>query len=587
MRTATLLALALLTAACSTPPAANAPGTPAPNAATSSTTASSPAGGYDVIIANGRIVDGTGAPWFAGDIALKGDTIAAIGQLGDAQATRRIDATGHVVAPGFIDLLGQSEFNVLVDNRVASKIMMGVTTEITGEGSAIAPVNDRMMAAAKVQYDHYKVPQDFRTLDEYFARIAEKKSAVNIGTFVGSGGVRAYVIGAEDRRATPEEVEQMRQLVAQAMEHGALGLSSSLQYVPDRFNSTDEIVEMAKVAAKYGGLYITHQRSESGRIDESLDEVFTVAEKAGLPAEVWHLKTAYKANFGRMDAVIRKFEAARARGLDVSANIYPYDRASNGLDACLPIWVREGGLEPMLKRLQDPAQRAKIKQDMNEANATTWENQWYGSGGADGVMLSSVLNPELRKYEGMTFTEIGKAMGKDPRDAVMDLVIADRGESSVIISIMTEADVRRAMVTPWVSFDTDSGARAEDGPLSESKSHPRAWGTFARVLGHYVRDEKLLALEEGVRKMTSQPARRVGLYDRGILRPGMKADVTVFDPARIKDTATFLDPNHYAVGVTHVLVNGEAVVSEGKITEARPGRPLRGPGYRRPATATH
>jgi N-acyl-D-amino-acid deacylase len=583
MRIPTLLtiAFATLTAGCS----AQAP-TTASNPAPTGAPARAAAEGYDVVIANGRIVDGSGAPWFVGDIALKGDTIAAMGALGDAPAKQRIDARGQVVAPGFIDLLGQSEFNVLVDNRVASKIMMGVTTEITGEGGAIAPVNDRMVAAAKPQYDHYRVPQDFRTLDEYFARVEQRKSAVNIGTFVGSGGLRSYVIGAEDRRATPEEVEQMRQLVAQAMEHGALGLSSSLQYVPDRFNSTGEIVEMAKVAAKYGGIYITHRRSESGKIDESLDEVFTVAEKAGLPAEVWHLKTAYKANFGRMDAVIKKFEAARARGLDVSANIYPYDRASNGLDACLPIWVREGGLEPMLKRLQDPAQRAKIKQDMNEANATTWENQWYGSGGADGVMLSSVLDPALRKYEGMTFTEIGKAMGKDPRDAVMDLVIADRGESSVIISIMTEADVRRAMVTPWVSFDTDSGARAEDGPLSESKSHPRAWGTFARVLGKYSRDEKLLTLEEAVRKMTSQPARRVGLYDRGLLRPGMKADITVFDPMAIKDTATFLDPNHYAQGVKYVLVNGQAVVAEGKITDARPGRPLRGPGYRKAATAT-
>lgn len=577
-RIPTLALLAVVAGACSP---ASPPGATTSPAGTAASAGAAGAGApdYDVIIANGRIVDGSGAPWFVGDLGIKGDTIAAIGRLGDATAARRIDAAGHVVAPGFIDLLGQSEFNVLVDNRVASKVMQGVTTEITGEGSAIAPVNDRMMAAAKASFDHFKVPQDFRTLGEYFSRLEARRSAVNIGTFVGSGGLRAYVIGAEDRRATPAELEQMKTLVAQAMAEGALGLSSSLQYVPDRFNSTDELVELAKVAAKSGGIYITHQRSEGNRISESLDEVFAIAERANIPAEVWHLKTAYRKNWGRMGEVIGRFESARARGLDVSANIYPYDRASNGLDACLPVWAREGGLEAMLARLKDPATRERIRRDMDDPGATTWENQWYGSGGAAGVMLSSVLNPELRKYEGMTFAEIGKAMGKDPRDAVMDLVIADRAESSVIISIMTEADVRRAMATPWVSFDTDSGARAEDGPLSESKSHPRAWGTFPRVLGKYARDERLLTLEDAVRKMTSQPARRVGLYDRGLLRPGMKADITVFDPATIRDTATFLDPNHYAVGVKYVLVNGGAVVADGKMTDVRSGRPLRGPGH--------
>ncbi len=531
-------------------------------------------------ITGGRIVDGTGAPWYRADIGIVGDRITAIGKLADQSAATKIDASNLVVAPGFIDMLGQSEFNVLADGRAASKITQGITTEITGEGSSIAPLNDRLIQRAKPLYDRYKVPQDFRTLAEYFARLEKTPPAINVGTFVGAGGVRANVVGDGQRAATPEELEQMKTLVAQAMEQGALGLSTSLQYVPDRFASTDEIVELAKIAARHGGIYISHQRSESAQIMSSLDEVFAIAERAAIPAEVWHLKTAYKANWGRMAEVLKHFEAARARGLDVTANMYPYDRASNGLDACLPLWVREGGLEPMLKRLQDPGLRERIKRDMDDGNAKEWENQWYGSGGAGGVMLSTVLDPSLRKYEGKTLAEIGKEMGKDPRDAVMDLVIADRGESSVIISIMREDDVRLALASPMIAIGTDSGARAEDGPFSESKSHPRAWGSFARILGKYVRDEKLIPLEDAIRRFTSRPAARVGIADRGILRPGFKADVTIFDAAGIRDVSTFVDPTHYSEGVRHVLVNGKAVVSDGKITSARPGQPVRGPGYK-------
>jgi N-acyl-D-amino-acid deacylase len=531
---------------------------------------------YDLVLTGGRLVDGTGAPWAYADLAITDDRIAAIGQLREAPAKARLDASGLVVAPGFIDMLGQSEFNVLVDGRAASKIMMGVTTEITGEGSAIAPVNERMVQAGRAPWDHFGLTQDFRTLAEYFTRLETRsRIAINLGTFVGAGGVRDYVMGRENRAATPADLEQMKALVASAMKDGALGLSTSLQYVPDRFASTEELIELAKVAAQHGGVYLTHQRSESGAITQSVDEVIRIAREAKIPAEIWHLKTAYKANWGRMPQVLAQIEAARASGVDVTANQYPYTRASNGLDACLPLWVREGGTDAMIARLKDPAQRERIKREMDDPNVSGWENQWYGSGGGDGVMVSSVLNDALRKYEGMTLTAIGKAMGKDPRDAAMDLVIADRGETSCIISIMTEEDVRTALRHPLVSIDTDSGAKAEDGPLSQSKSHPRAWGTFARILGKYVREEKLLTLEEAVRKMTSRSAARVGLRDRGILRPGMAADVTVFDPATIRDVATFEDPNRYAVGVKHVFVNGVAVVSNGKITDARPGRPLR------------
>ncbi len=536
---------------------------------------------FDVIIANGRVVDGTGAPWFRGDIGITGDRITAVGALGDATAGTRVDATNLVVSPGFIDLLGQSEFNVLVDGRAASKILQGVTTEVTGEGSSIAPVNDRLIADAAANATHFGVVQDWRTLADYFKRLDERShSTINVATFVGAGGIRSYVIGKDDRPATPPELERMKQLVAEAMQQGALGLSTSLQYVPDRFASTDEIIELAKVAARYGGVYFTHQRSESARIFESLDEVFTVAERAGIPAEIWHLKTAYKANFGRMPEVLRRIEAARARGLDVTANQYPYTRASNGLDSCLPLWAREGGFEKTLPRLTDPATRERIKKDMDDPNAATWENQWYGANGGDGVMLSSVLNRDLAKYEGMTLTQIGHAMGKDPRDAVIDLVIADHGESSVITSIMDEDDVRTALKHPLVGVGTDSGAQAQDGRLSESKSHPRAWGSFPRILGRYVRDEHLLTLEEAIRKMTSKAADRVHLNDRGLLRPGMMADITVFDPATIRDVSTFDDPKHYATGVRQVFVNGRRVVGDGAITAERPGRPLRGPGVR-------
>lgn len=546
---------------------------PAPGATPAATT------GFDVLITGGRIVDGTGAPWYLGDVGITGDRITAIGQLAGQSAKTTIDATNLVVAPGFIDMLGQSEFNILVDGRAASKITQGITTEITGEGSSIAPLNDRLAASVKPQFDRFKVVLDFRTIGEYFARLERERPALNVGTFVGAGGLRAYVVGDSQREATPSEIAEMQQLVENAMADGALGLSTSLQYVPGRFASTDELVALAAASRKHGGIYLSHQRSESGQIIPSLDEVFTIAERANTPAEVWHLKTAYKANWGRMPEVLKHFEAARARGLDVTANMYPYDRASNGLDASLPLWVREGGLDKMLARLNDPSLRDRIKRDMDDSTAKDWENQWYGSGGGAGVMVSTVLDPSLRKWEGKTLAEIGKEMGKDPRDAAMDLVIADRGETSTIISIMREDDVRLALAHPMISIGTDSGARAEDGPFAESKSHPRAWGSFPRVLGKYVRDEKLITLEDAVRRFTSRPATRLGIADRGLLKPGLKADITIFNPATIRDVSTYVDPTHYSEGIAHVFVNGRAVVANGKITAERPGQPIRGPGY--------
>ena len=348
---------------------------------------------FDIVITGGRIVDGTGAPWFAGDLGIRDDRIAAIGNLKTARAKTRIDANGMVVAPGFIDLLGQSEFNVLVDNRAASKILQGVTTEVTGEGTSIAPLNDRVIADHTDLFRHFNIVVDWRTLGEYFKRLDERAHpAINLATFVGAGGLRTYVVGKENRTATAAELEQMKKLVAAAMEDGALGLSSALQYMPDRFAGTDELVTLASVAASYGGVYFTHQRSESAGIFASLEEVFTIAERAKIPAEIWHLKTAYRANFGKMPEVLLRIESARARGLDITADQYPYSRASNGLDACLPLWAREGGVDKMIARLKDPTQRERIKDEMMDPNAPGWENQWYGAGGSSGVMLSSVLD---------------------------------------------------------------------------------------------------------------------------------------------------------------------------------------------------
>jgi dihydroorotase/N-acyl-D-amino-acid deacylase len=539
---------------------------------------------FDILIRNGRVVDGTGAPWHIGDVGIVNDAIVAIGKLTNP-AKRTIDASGLVVAPGFIDMLGQSEFNILVDNRAASKLLQGVTTEVTGEGGSLAPLNDRMIRDGgvrngKTPFNQFGIVPDWRTFAEYFERLERRTHpAINIASFVGAGGLRDYVIGRESRPATSAEIASMKQLVAEAMKDGALGLSTSLQYVPDRFASTDEIVELAKVAASFGGIYITHQRSEADEILQSLSEVFSIAGRAHIPAEIFHLKTAGKSNWGKVAEVLKRIEAARERGLDITANVYPYTAASNALDASLPLWAREGGIDKMVERLKDPGQRERIKAEMIDPNVKGWDNQYYGAGGGEGIMVVTVYDPKLRRYEGWTLAEIGKELGKDPRDVAMDFVIADRGLTFGVNFLMAEDDVRSVLRHPLVSVGTDTAARAEDGPLAQSKTHPRGWGSFPRILGKYVREEHLLTLEEAVRKMTSLPAGRVHLNGRGILGPGMAADITVFDPAMIADKGTYKDPNHYAVGIKHVIVNGQVTVLEGKITEARAGRVLRGPGY--------
>jgi N-acyl-D-amino-acid deacylase len=533
----------------------------------------------DLLFAGGRVVDGTGAPWFRADVCVAGDKIAAVGQLAGARAGRRIDASRLVITPGFIDMLGQSEYNVLVDNRAASKITQGITTEITGEGSAIAPVNERMIDEGKEIYQRYGVKPSWTTLREYWGAFEKARPAINLGTFVGAGGVRNLVIGESERAATPAELAAMESAVAQAMEDGAFGVSTSLQYVPDRFASTAEIIALAKVAARYGGSYITHQRSEQYQIDASLDEIFRIAREARLPAQIYHLKVACQGMWGKMPHVLARLEAARAEGLDVSADQYPWTAGENGLDANLPLWARDGGVDKMIERLRDPAARARLRAELHKDDRS-WENQYQCAGGGKGILIATVINPALKKYEGKTVAEIATAEGKDEVDVIADMVIADRGHTSNIIFIMDEKDVSTALRHPLVALCTDSGAVATDGIFGEEKSHPRAWASAPRILGHYVRDEKLLPLEEAVRKMTSLPASRMGLADRGIVRAGMAADLVAFDPQTVRDVSTYTDPLHYSAGIPFVAVNGQLVVDDGKITGARPGRPLYGPGYK-------
>jgi dihydroorotase/N-acyl-D-amino-acid deacylase len=507
-------------------------------------------------------------------VGIVDDRIGAIGDLSRAQAKRRIDARDLVVAPGFIDMLGWSEYKLLVDNRAASKITQGITTELTGEGGSIAPVNARMIADRQDTWARYGVTPSWTTLAEYWQAFIRAKPAINLGTFVGAGGVRDLVIGKDERAATADELAAMEAAVAKAMEDGAFGLSSSLIYVPDRFASTEEIIALAKIAARYGGSYITHQRNEDDEIDSSLDEVFRIAREARIPAQIYHLKTAGKRNWGKMAHVLRRLEDARARGLDISANQYPWTASANNLDASLPVWVREGGRDKLLARLQDPATRARVREDFLKEH-TDWSQD-----GPASILITAVLNPDLKKYEGKTVEEIARDEGKDPLDVLIDIVIADRANTGRVTFSMSEGDVRLALEHPLVSLCTDYGAMAEDGIYSKEKSHPRAWASVPRILGKYVREERLLTLEEAIRKMTSLPASRMRLDRRGILRPGMAADLVAFNPDTIRERSTYTDPLHYSEGIPYVAVNGQLVVEEGRITGARPGRPLLGPGYR-------
>src|SRR3989449_7551897 len=538
----------------------------------------SSAPGYDLIIKNALVLDGSGRPGIHADIAILGDRIDRIGNLHGARAARVIDARGQIVAPGFIDMLGQSEAFVLIDPRAMSKVMMGVTTEITGEGESIAPVNDRILKEQEDFNRRFNLTVDWRTLDEYFKRLGKQAAGVNLGTFVGATQVREYVIGYDDRPPTPAELQQMKKLVADAMKDGALGVSTSLQYVPARFAKTDEIVELAKVAHQYGGIYITHQRSEANAIDDSMKEVFEIARRAHIPAEIWHFKTAYKKNWGRMPEMLRRIEAARRQGLKITADVYPYVAGSTSLSACLPPWALAGGTDRMIARLKDPATRARLKKEIG-ADSNAWEHIYLGSGGPSGILIGSVVNRDLGNLTGKRLSEISTTPNKQPTYTLFYFIIADHGQTGAIFFMMQESDMQAALRSPFVSICTDSGARATDGPLAGSKSHPRGWGTYPRILGHYVRDLHLLPLELAIHKMTGLPASNVGLKERGLIREGYFADITIFDPKTVIDRATFEEPNQYPVGINYVIVNGQIEVDKGQRTPALAGRVLRGPGY--------
>jgi len=533
---------------------------------------------YDIIIRNGQVIDGSGRPGYKADVAIKNDRIALIGNLRGANAKREIDARGQVVAPGFLDMLGQSEQYVLIDPRAMSKVMMGVTTEITGEGESIAPVNDRILKEQEDFNRRYNLTIDWRTFDQYFNRLDKQGAGVNLGSFVGATQVREYVIGYDNRPPTASELEQMKKLVADAMKDGALGVSTSLQYVPARFAKTDEIVELAKVAHQYGGIYISHQRSEANAIDDSMKEVFEIARRANIPAEIWHFKTAYKKNWGRMPEMLGRIAAARRQGLKITADVYPYVAGSTSLSACLPPWALEGGTDQMVARLKNPQTRERLKKEIS-SDANDWENIYLGSGGPGGILIGSVVNRELEQWQGKRLSEIASAQNKDSVDTLFDFIIADHGQTGAIFFMMSEDDMKAALKSPFVSICTDSGARATDGPLAGSKSHPRGWGTYPRILGRYVRDEKLIPLELAIYKMTGLPASNVGLKQRGLLRQGYFADITIFDPKTVIDRATFEEPNQYPVGINYVMVNGQIEVDNGQRTPVNSGRVLRGPGY--------
>jgi N-acyl-D-amino-acid deacylase len=535
---------------------------------------------YDIIIRNGRVVDGTGRSVFNADVAINGDRVARIANLRGAQAKRTIDARGQVVAPGFIDMLGQSEQFLLIDPRAMSKVMMGVTTEITGEGESIAPLNDHILKEQEDFNRRFNLTVDWRTLDGYFKRLAKQGSGVNLGTFVGATQVREYVIGYDDRPPTPAELEQMKKLVADAMKDGALGVSTSLQYVPARFATTDEIVELAKVAHQYGGIYITHQRSEANAIDDSMKEVFEIARRANIPVEIWHFKTAYKQNWGRMPEMLRRIQAARRRGLKITADVYPYVAGSTSLSACLPPWALEGGTDRMIARLRDKQTRERLIREIAK-DSREWENIYLGSGGPSGILIASVVNRDLERWQGKRLSEVAAEQKKEPLNALLDFIIADHGQTGAIFFMMSESDMKAALKSPFVSICTDNGARATDGPLAGSKSHPRGWGTYPRILGRYVRDQHLMPLEFAIHKMTGLPAANVGLKQRGLLREGYFADITIFDPKIVIDRATFEDPNQYPVGINYVIVNGQIEVDSGQRTQTLAGRALRGPGYQR------
>jgi N-acyl-D-amino-acid deacylase len=531
---------------------------------------------YDMAIKNGHIIDGTGSPWYGADIGIKNGHIVKIGLIDPASAVKTIDAHGLTVAPGFIDMLGQSELTILVDPHLPSKIFQGITTEITGEGNSIAPTNDRLIAEDKAGFDHYQIKPDWRGFDGYFKRLETQGMGINLASYVGATTVRRMVIGNENRPPTPAELAQMQKLVLDAMHQGAMGVSTALQYAPAPYATTEELIALTSTAASAGGIYATHMRSEGDAVLASLDETFRIAREAKIPVEIWHLKAAGKANWGKIPQIVERIDAARASGLDIAADTYAYTAWSNSFSAFVPPWAHDGGDAAMVARIKDPVQSARIRDTM--LHDKNWDNEWLETAGPEGVTISSTVDPKLRPLQGKSIAEIAKAQGKDPIDCILDL-IAEDPTMEVVVSGMSEDDVADALKQPWVSVDNDSSGASPEGILGEEHPHPRGYGAFPRILRKYVREEHLLTLPDAIRKFSALPAERMRLADRGVIKDGMWADIVIFDPDKIRDLSTYENPNQLAVGMEFVLVNGVPVISDGKMTQALPGKVLRGPGY--------
>ena len=532
---------------------------------------------FDLIIKGGTVYDGTGSEPRQVDVAIRGDRIAGVGDFKSAKAKTTIDAKGLAVAPGLINMLSWSNESLIQDGRSQSEIRQGVTTEIMGEGESMGPVNDRVREHMLREQADIKYDIKWHTLAEYLHYLEKRGVSCNVASFLGATTVREYVIGFEDKQPTPEQLEQMRELVRKEMEAGALGIGTSLIYPPAFYAKTDELIELCKVAAKYQGKYISHMRSEGNQLFQALDELLRIAREAKIPAEVYHIKAAGKKNWPKEDELLARIEQAQKEGLNVRANMYTYTAAGTGLDACFPPWTEDGGYPALFKRLRDPATRAKIKAEV-QIDSDKWENLYLASGSPDQILLVAFKSDKLKPLTGKTLAEVAKMRGKDPIETAMDLVAEDESRIGTIYFLMSEENVKKEMATPWISFGSDEASQAPEPPFTKSNPHPRAYGNFARVLGKYVRDEKVIPMKEAIRRLSALPATNLGLDHRGFLKEGMFADVVVFDPASVTDHATFDKPHQYATGVEHVFVNGVQVIKNGEHTGAKPGRALWGPG---------
>lgn len=533
---------------------------------------------FDVVIRHGTIYDGTGGKSFVGDVAIKNDSIAAIGKVSGKGRTE-IDATGMAVAPGFINMLSWAQNNLLYDGRSQSDIRQGVTLEVFGEGDSPGPLSeamkrDEMLGQKEIQYDI-----QWTTLGQFLDYLTERGVSPNVASFVGATTLRVHEVGYDNRPPTAQEMERMRGLVRQAMEEGALGVGSSLIYAPAFFAKTDELIELCKVASKYGGIYISHMRSEGNQLLQAADELISISRAAHIPAEIYHIKAAGESNWGKMDALIAKINAARKSGLKITADMYTYTAAETGLDAAMPPWVQEGGLSEWIRRLQVPKIRKRVKAEM-DTPSDKWENFFLAAGSPDKIILVGFKNDALKPLTGKTLAEVAKMRGKSPEETAMDLVIEDGSRVDTVYFLIDEKNVRKEMQLPWISFGSDAGSMAPEGIFLKIHPHPRAYGNFARVLGKYSRDEKLLTIEEAVRRLSGLPAENLHLKKRGFLKRGNYADVVVFDPARVQDHATYEQPQQFATGVQQVFVNGVQVIKDGQHTGAMPGRVVRGPGYK-------